>query len=431
MTARFSIPTLSLLAVLALAGCMSPEQRMALKVEGMMERQQFDGALRYLDGYLAKHNKSLNGWRYRVLIRLEQGDRGQAAQEYVALNEALSRHEPEVLREVVLGGGGRWLLSDYRALARCGAAGVVDAAFFADLVEPKLLGEGSMSKVAVSGDEIAAVVDALPGRLAPSETWPIVARFVERASPELAVRIAGAAARHLATGGLTLQQVPEALDVLRAAASAADPALREAALLGSLQLPAGDGLEGFAAGIVPGLLAAGDLDRAISSVLLGPGGRAPPGGATPPWTAGPRPPSSRSVSSPSPRGWRTGRWTRPRSRSWTARLGRPAPPGSRRSWRGRWSPAGRTPRPCRRRGRGWTWRPADGGRPCSSAARRPTRGRGRACCSRTRTRSSVRPALWPWDSRARRPRLPSRRRWPGRWRAWTPRRGRRPRPRPW
>ncbi len=182
MTARFSIPTLSLLAVLALAGCMSPEQRMALKVEGMMERQQFDGALRYLDGYLAKHNKSLNGWRYRVLIRLEQGDRGQAAQEYVALNEALSRHEPEVLREVVLGGGGRWLLSDYRALARCGAAGVVDAAFFADLVEPKLLGEGSMSKVAVSGDEIAAVVDALPGRLAPSETWPIVARFVERAT---------------------------------------------------------------------------------------------------------------------------------------------------------------------------------------------------------------------------------------------------------
>lgn len=275
MTARLSLPSALVLGALVLAGCMTPEQRMALKVEGMMERQQYEGALRYLETYLVRHNKSLNGWRYRVLIRLEQGARGDAALEYVALNEALSRHEPEVLREVVLGGGGRWLLSDYRALARCAPKGVADPAFFANLVEPKHLSAGSMSKVAVGADEIAAVVEALPGRLTASETWPIVYRFAERATPELAVRLVGAASRHLVTGGLTVTQSKEALDLLVGAAGAGEVALREAALLGAQSLPGGEGVEAFAASIVGGLLAAGDLDRALSAVLLGPQGKGP------------------------------------------------------------------------------------------------------------------------------------------------------------
>ncbi len=275
MTARLSLSSALVLGALVLAGCMTAEQRMALKVEGMMDRQQYEGALRYLDTYLSRHNKSLNGWRYRVLIRLEQGARGEAALEYVALNEALSRHEPEVLREVVLGGGGRWLLSDYRALARCAPKGVADPAFFADLVEPKHLGEGSMSKVSVGADEIAAVVEALPGQLTPSETWPIVYKFAERATPELAVRLVGAAARHLRTGGLTVSQSKEALDLLVTGSGAGEVALREAALLGAQGLPAGDGIEAFTGRLVSGLLGAGDLDRALAAALLGPQGGGP------------------------------------------------------------------------------------------------------------------------------------------------------------
>ncbi len=270
MTSMLPRTVLFVLAI-ALAGCLSPEQRMALKVEGMMERQQYEGALRYLDGYLGKHSKSLNGWRYRVLIRLEQGDRATAAEEYVALNEALSRHEPEVLREVVLGGGGRWLLSDYRALARCAPKGVADAAFFADLVEPKHLGEGSMSKVAVADDEISAVIDALPGRLNASETWPVVQRFIERAPADRALKLTYAAARHLASGGLKIDQTGEALGVLRSSASSGDVALREAALLGTLTLPNGESAEGFAAHVATDLLTV-DLQRGLSAVLLGPRG---------------------------------------------------------------------------------------------------------------------------------------------------------------
>jgi len=272
---RFSSALLVVALALPVSGCMTPEQRMALKVEGMMEKQQYDGALRYLDGYLGKHNQSLNGWRYRVLIRLEQGERATAAAEYVALNEALSRHEPEVLREVVLGSGGRWLLSDYRALARCAPQGVANAAFFADLVEPKHLGEGSMSKVAVSGDEIAAVIDALPGRLNPSETWPIVSKFSENATPELAVKIVAAASRHLAGQGMTTKQVTEATGLLARSASSGDEALREAVLRGALLLPESPSVERLAAGVVDGFLVADDLGRGISGMLLGPRGAGP------------------------------------------------------------------------------------------------------------------------------------------------------------
>lgn len=274
-TPRGVLPALALASLLGLAGCLSPEQRMAIKVENFMDRQQYEPALRYLDGYLAKHSKSLNGWRYRVLIRLEQGERAAAAAEYVALEDALARHEPEVLREVVLGGGGRWLLSDYRALARCANAGVADAAFFADLLEPKLLSEGSMSKVAVPDDEVAAVLDALPGRLLPSETWPLVERYWERGSDELRVRVTRAAGRHLASEGLTTKQEPEAKAILLEAAASPQGALREAALLGAQALP--EARAGLGAEVVGALVQQGDVKRALSGFLLGPRGQGPEG----------------------------------------------------------------------------------------------------------------------------------------------------------
>ena len=110
MPARSSLRTsLVFLALLlaGLAGCMGAEQKMIVKVDSFMEQQRWDDALGYLDRFLAKHNSSLSGWRYRVLIRLEQGERALAASEYQALNEALKRHEPEVLESVVLGSGGR------------------------------------------------------------------------------------------------------------------------------------------------------------------------------------------------------------------------------------------------------------------------------------------------------------------------------------
>lgn len=264
-----------LLCLALLAGCLSPEQRMVIKVDSMMERQQYDGALKYLETFLAKHSKSINGWRYRVLIRLEQGERATAAAEYARLNDALSRHEPEVLREVVLGGGGQWLLSDYRALARCAPAGVVDAAWFADLMEPKHMGEGSMSKIAVSEDVIAAVIDALPGTLPASETWPLVAKQIGNGSPEMQARVASAAARHLVSEGLTTKQVPEALGVLASAAASSEESLREIAFLGTVVLPDGPGVGEFIAGQLGALLDRGDVGRAIGLFLTGPLGAGP------------------------------------------------------------------------------------------------------------------------------------------------------------
>ncbi|MEE2827770.1 MAG: hypothetical protein VX498_01165, partial [Myxococcota bacterium] len=260
---RLLLPILGVLAMLG-TSCLSPEQKMILKVDRFMEQQRWDDALGYLERYLQKHSQSLVGWRYRVLIRLEQGDRATAAAEYTALNEALRRHEPEVLREVVLGSGGRWLLSDYRALARCAPKGIADAAFFAELLEPKGLSEGSFSKVAVSSDEVAAVIDALPGNLLPQESWAIVEKHSahpDRYVRERAVRSAG---RHLATRQLDERATGAALGLIRMAGSDQAAELREAALLASLDLPEGPSRAEFVGDLVTGLGRAGDGHRAVS-----------------------------------------------------------------------------------------------------------------------------------------------------------------------
>jgi len=275
---HFALVTLlPLVFVLLVAGCMGHEQKMVLKVDRWMAEERYDSALSYLEGYLSRHSSSLAGWRYRVLIRLEQGERATAATEYADLSEALGRHEPEVLREVVLGAGGRWLLSDYQALARCGAAPVVTSALFEELLEPKMLGRAELSKVAVSDDEIGGVIDALPGSLDAASTWPVVQRFAVHGSPAIRARVVRAAGRHLAAGSLDEKAQGQALEALRAAAGAEDPALREASLLASLGLPAGDGRALFAAGIVTGLSVAGDLERSLSAFLLGPGAEGPSG----------------------------------------------------------------------------------------------------------------------------------------------------------
>jgi hypothetical protein len=254
---------------------MGAEQKMIVKVDSFMEQQRWDDALGYLDRFLSKHNSSLSGWRYRVLIRLEQGERALAASEYQALNEALKRHEPQVLESVVLGSGGRWLLSDYRALARCAPPGVEGAAFFADVLEPKGLAEGSFTKVAIADDEIAAVVDALPGRLDAAATWRLVVAQSGHPDPAMRARVVAAAGRHLAAGALGDKGTEEAIGVLRRAAGDQDGTIREAALLASLSLPEGAGRTDRVAEILRDLLGAGDGERVVSLFLLGPGGDGP------------------------------------------------------------------------------------------------------------------------------------------------------------
>ena len=268
------VARLALVALLVggLAGCLTAEQKMIVKVDGFMEQQRWDDALGYLDRFLAKHSSSLSGWRYRVLIRLEQGERALAAGEYHSLNQALRRHEPEVLESVVLGSGGRWLLSDYRGLARCGPAGIADAAFFADVLEPKGLAEGSFTKVAIADDEIAAVIDALPGGLDPRQTWPLVFKYAGQPDPTIRARVVASAGRHLGSKQLSERPTGEALALIRTAAGDGDAQLREAALTASLLLPEGPGRTDFVAGLVSDFLASGDVGRAVSGFLLGPGG---------------------------------------------------------------------------------------------------------------------------------------------------------------
>ena len=260
---------LTLVAALSLSGCMSPEQRMILKVEGLMEQQKFDGALSYLERYLGRYGKSLAAWRFRVLIRLEQEQRATAAAEYAALNTALGRHEPDVLREVVLGAGGRWLLSDYALLARCGSARLTDAGFFKELLSAQHLGRGSMSKVAVSDDEIAAVLDALPGALSAAETWPLLEAQSETTSPPIRARLVAAAARHLKAGGLDERAQGASLDWINAAAADGDPRLREAALRAAILLPPGPGRGSILAHIVDAFRTARDGQRTASMLLSG------------------------------------------------------------------------------------------------------------------------------------------------------------------
>ena len=275
MPRRLPLLVLLLLTASLLTGCLTPEQRMIVKVEHFMAADRYDDALGYLDTYLSKHDKSLAGWRYRVLIRLDQEDRAKAAGEYASLSAALERHEPDVLREVVLGAGGRWLLSDYRALARCAPEGVVDAAFFADRVEPKHLGTNSLTKVAISADEIGAVLDALPGALPSGQTWAVVAKFEDDTDPRIRGRVVRACGRHLAAGGLSQQATGQAIEILRQAALSSDPELREGALLATLNLPEGPGQGDFVGHLVTALAVSGDGPRAASLFLLGPGMRGP------------------------------------------------------------------------------------------------------------------------------------------------------------
>ena len=261
---------LILLAALLLNGCLTPEQRMVKTVDRMMSQEAFDDALSYLERYLTKNEQSLAGWRYRVLIRLDQEERALAAVEYAALSEALERHEPDVLRQVVLGAGGRWLISDYRALARCAPKGVADVAFFAERLEAKHLSAGSMTKVAVSSDEIGAVIDALPGRLPPGETWALVAAHAADPEEGLRRRVVAAAGRHLASGELGPEEAAAALAVVESGAYASEDSLREQALLSALSLPEGDGRDTFIAGLVAAFNGAGDVPRAVGLFLLGP-----------------------------------------------------------------------------------------------------------------------------------------------------------------
>jgi hypothetical protein len=281
-----------LIVALLLTGCLTPEQKMIKTVDRMMAQEAYDDALSYLERYLVRFDQSLAGWRYRVLIRLDQEERALAATEYAALNDALSRHEPDVLREVVLGAGGRWLISDYRALARCAPEGVADVAFFADRLQAKHLGSGSMTKVRVSADEVGAVIDALPGRLNPGETWPLVAEYAAAPEEGLRRRVVAAAGRHLASGELGPVKAAEALAVVEGGATSSEATLREQALISALMLPEGEGRDSYVAGLVGAFSGVGDAPRSVGLFLLGPGMAGPtawPDELLAAWSADPGP----------------------------------------------------------------------------------------------------------------------------------------------
>lgn len=259
------------IALSLLPACKTAEQIMVEKVEALREREAWDQALGYLEGWLQKHRSSLTGWRYRVLLQLDKTERAQAAAEYARLAEALARHEGSVLSEVVLGAGGRWLVGDYRALARCAGSGIADAAFFASILDPKHLSEGSLTKVAVPLDEIQAVVEALPGNLDASATFPILERARIGATPALAARILDAAARHL-RAGLTGPARDRANLWIVEGARSDDRDLREAAIRASTSIPAGAGSSDLLADVVAAFLSTGDQARALALVVAGPGG---------------------------------------------------------------------------------------------------------------------------------------------------------------
>jgi hypothetical protein len=252
------------------ASCKTAEQKMVEQVEQHRERGRYDAALDYLEKYLAKYSDSLSAWRYRVLIRLDQEKRAEAAAEYSALNAALARHEPAILREVVLGAGGRWLVSDYASLARCGSDHLAGVAFFEDVLTPKLLSEGSMTKVAVRPQEIAAVIDALPGNLNPEDTWALISKYGRDSNPDLQARAVRAAGRHIAMDSLGAEAVAEAIQLIQTASASSSEELREAALLAAIRLPEGPGKEEFLGGLVAALADAGDTPRALTLALIGP-----------------------------------------------------------------------------------------------------------------------------------------------------------------
>ncbi|MCK6526758.1 hypothetical protein L6R50_04115 [Myxococcota bacterium] len=180
---------------------------MLRRVDQLRADARFDDALDVLERFLARHQGSYAGWRSRVLIRMEQDRRADAAREYARLAAALSRHAPEVLRDVVLGSGGQWLTSDYGALARCGPAGIADAAFFRDALTPKPIYPGSDVLVAVPGDRVAAAMRALPGRLG-AESAEVIALGMDE--PEALVRgEAARAALRLWRGGTRGDDVAE------------------------------------------------------------------------------------------------------------------------------------------------------------------------------------------------------------------------------
>tara|TARA_Y100001968_G_scaffold294016_1_gene300304 strand:+ start:190 stop:1674 length:1485 start_codon:yes stop_codon:yes gene_type:complete len=243
---------------------------MVLKVEALMEQGRYDGALSYLERYLGRYGRSLAGWRYRVLIRLEQQQRAAAAAEYAALNERVGGHQPEILREVVLGAGGRWLLSDYRVLARCSAGRLAEVSLFEQLMSPQLLGRGSMSKVAVPENELAAIIDSLPGALPTAATWPLLEERASAASDKLKAHLITAAARHLAAGLPTEADQELAKDWLLKGAAANDEPLRAAATLAWPLLHKDQRTVQLGTKMVDGLLSAGDPLRASAVFLMTP-----------------------------------------------------------------------------------------------------------------------------------------------------------------
>ncbi len=193
-------------------------------VDRFRAENRYDDALRYLDRYLPRHSTSYPGWRYRVLLRLEQRRRADAAREYARLAAALRQHSPEILKELVVGFGARWLINDYGALARCGPEGVADLSFFRDELTSKSVYEGSNVKLEVPADRVAAMMRALPGRLGPAAVELIEVGYAD-GDPVVRKEAALAAVR------LWQRGEPTAKELLQRVMATSDPAVLRPVLL--------------------------------------------------------------------------------------------------------------------------------------------------------------------------------------------------------
>jgi len=183
-----------LLAAPLFVGCASHHQRMVDRVEWLVGSYQHRQALDYLERYLGRHPDSLDGWTYKVAIRLELDQRAAAAAEYWRMTEVLGQPHPEILVEVVLGGGGDWTVADYAPLSRCATDAVADPTFFASVLDGYTASESSPVFLAPRRETVIGVMDAMPGRYGAAAA-PIVQAGLDEAAPEVRLAAARAALR--------------------------------------------------------------------------------------------------------------------------------------------------------------------------------------------------------------------------------------------
>ncbi len=183
-----------LLLLAALAGCAHHHDRMMARVDWLLEAHQHRQALDYLERYLGRHPEDLDAWRHRVAIRLELDQRAAAAAEYWRLRTALGQPHHEVLHQVVLGGNGDWIVSDYPPLARCASDDVMVLDDFAAILEGFTASEAAPVFVAPRRETVIGVMNAMPGRYG-VDALPVIEQVLGDPTPEVRLAAVEAAIR--------------------------------------------------------------------------------------------------------------------------------------------------------------------------------------------------------------------------------------------